>query len=1125
MNTKSILRGVVLSSLVLCAFTPITRAQEILWNVGSDDDQWNLTGVGGGPAAWFVQENWVDNALPGDPYSVAVDQQADNDYYFAGEYYTVIEGNGVYDPVGWLSSNEEAAERALTPGNTVLRYHFNLPSNLLPTDLLSVSFDALNLDETDPARARYGVAVYFNNVLVQEQVVIRPAQFGVDYTTPAFTLESVSAVAGAGYDNIVTLKGTDYSSDGGGQWMGIDYVQLNREASALPKPFFPWSVGTDDNAWATGNGGGANATFVEGNGTVNALPGSSTSTETAGGADNDYYLAGKYDTVIAGNGTYTPVGLVQVNEEAAERGFAGQENELRYHFNLPATLQPSDLVAVTFDPLSLDTSGADPRYGVEVYVNGVLVLPEVIIRPAQLNAPITTPAFTLASAGAQLGLGPDNIVTLRGISYSAAGGGDSLGIDFVRFKPMPQPPVVPWSVGRNDNGHPAGDGGGAAASFVQENGVINPLPGSPNSPEVDGQADNDYYLAGIYNAVIAGNGVYGPVGDVPRNEEAAERAFAGGDNDLRYHFNLPDTLTPASQFTFSYKPISLDDSGGDPRYGAAVFVNSVQVAPQVDVRPDLLNRTIFTPPFSLAQVNAQTGQGFDNIISLKGINYSAEGGGNWMGFDYVRLDPVLPPPWPIEVQRDNNGHSGTDGGGANALFVQEAGVNGLPGNPAGGERDQQSDDDYYLAGVYSNVISSVVQMYGEYQPVGTVLVNEYAAERAFAGADNELRYHFNLPESLQPTDQLLVSFDALDLDGTVGLEDPRYGTEVYFNGVLVLPEVVIRQADLDRDYMTAPFTLASVNAQVGPGYDNVVTLKGINYSAEGGGSWMGVDYVQVNPMPQPAFPLAVGLDDNGWPAGDGGGANATFVQEANVNSPPGNPNNRELAQQADDDYYFAGVYSNVIASVTVMYGDYEPVGIVPRNEEAAERAFAGSDNELRYHFNLPTSLKPTNELAITFDALNLQDLDEINGVTDPRYGIEIYFNGTLVQDEIVIRTNELDVDYTTAPFTLASVNATVGSGYDNVVTLKGIPYSAEGGGNWMGIDYVRVQAPGDAELPEFLTAVVSNSELTLTWKGGGNLEWAPAVTGPWTVISPAPSSPYVESVPAAQANRFYRLKK
>lgn len=1090
--------------------------------MGTDDNAWNLSGAGGGPAAIFVQENGTVNPLPGDPYSQPFDGQADNDYYLRGEYYNVIESNGIYDPVGWLGDNEEAAERALTPGNFELRYHFNLPANLKPTDLLSVRFDMLNLEGGVPD-PRYGVAVYFNSVLVQEQVVIRQPQLDVDYTTPAFTLESVNAVAGPGYDNIVTLRGTDYSADGGGRWMGVDYVELTKEVSALPKPSFPWSVGADDNAWSTGDGGGANATFVAGNGSVNALPGRAVSTETAGGADNDYYLAGKYDTVIPGNGTYTPVGLVQVNEEAAEGGFTGQENMLRYHFNLPTSLQASDLVAVTFDPLSLDTGAADPRYGVEIYVNGVLVLPEVVIRPAALNQPITSPAFTLASVNAQLGLGPDNILMLRGISYAAAGGGDSLRLDFVRFKPMPQPPVVPWSVGRNDNAWPAGDGGGRSTTFVQENGTINPLPGSPNSPETNQQADNDYYFAGIYSAVIPANGNYLPVGDVPRNEEAAERAFAAADNDLRYHFNLPAALSLDAQFTFSYEPMNLDDSAIDPRYGAAVYVNNVLVQPEVVVRPDQLNRTIFTPPFTLAKVNAQVGAGADNIVSLRGINYSAEGGGNWMGFDYVRLDPVLPPPWPLDVGRDDNGHSGSDGGGANALFVQETGVNGLPGNPAGGDVDQQSDDDYYFAGSYTKAIPSVVQMYGDYEPVGTVLVNEYAAERAFAGADNELRYHFNLPASLRPNDYLTVSFDALSLDGSGG--DGHYGAEVYFNGVLVGPEVIIRTSDFDFDYTTAPFTLASVSAQVGAGHDNIVTLKGINYSAEGGGNWMGIDYLQVNPMPEPVFPLAVGQDDNGWPVGDGGGPNATFVQEAGVNDLPGNPRSRELAQQADDDYYFAGVYSNVIASVAAMYGDYTPAGLVPRNEEAAERAFAGSDNELRYHFNLPASLKPTNQVAITFDAFNLQDPDEV-AVTDPRYGIEIYFNGMLVQNEIVIRTNQLDVALTTPPFTLASVNAAMGAGYDNVVTLKGINYSLEGGGNWMGLDYVRLHDARDTgEPPKFTSSTVSNGKLTLTWTGTGRLERAPAVIGPWTPISPSPTSPYTEDVLPNEKSRFYRLQK
>src|SRR5688572_18111516 len=102
-----------------------------------------------------------------------------------------------------------------------------------------------------------------------------------------------------------------------------------------------------------------------------------------------------------------------------------------------------------------------------------------------------------------------------------------------------------WTVGLDDEGWPVGDGGGANASFVQENAVINPLPGVFDSPEVNQQADNDYYFAGSYltaiPSVIAESGDYTPVGDVAADEEAAERAFAAADNDLRYHFNLPPT--------------------------------------------------------------------------------------------------------------------------------------------------------------------------------------------------------------------------------------------------------------------------------------------------------------------------------------------------------------------------------------------------------------------------------------------------------------------------------------------------------------------------------------------------------------------------------------------------------
>ena len=898
-------------------------------------------------------------------------------------------------------------------------------------------------------------------------------------------------------------------------------------ASSLPtQAQFLWAVGLDDNGWPAGDGGGPNASFVQENGVINPLPGNPASPEVNGQADNDYYFAGIYSqtipSVVALYGDYVPVGVVAVNEEAAERAFAAADNDLRYHFNLADTLQPTDLLSVTFDALNLHTDGqTDPRYGIEVYFNGVLVQPQIIIRPAQTGKAYTTPQFSLASVNGQVGAGFDNIVSLKGINYNADGGGNWMGIDYVQLNPPgPAIPaaVFPWAVGLDDNGWPLGDGGGPNTSFVQENGAINPLPGSPVSTEVPQGADNDYYFAGLYTTVIAGNGAYAPVGLVPVNEEAAERAFAGGDNDLRYHFNLPNTMAPGDLVAVTFEPLNLDDPNAvntDPRYGVEVYFNGVLVQPEVVIRPAQLRQAFTTPAFTLGSVQAQVGAGFDNIVSLRGVNHGAEGGGQWMGFDYVQLNPattLIPPPvLPWAVGLDDDAWTIGDGGGPNATFVENDGtVNPLPGSPINEEIDQLADNDYYFAGAYTTVIAGN----GSYVPVGLVPVNEEAAERGFAGADNELRYHFNLPISVSPDTLLSVTFDALNLGAGT---DPRYGVEVYVNGVLVQPQIVIRAAQLGVANTTARFTVASVNAQVGPGFDNIVTLKGISYNASGGGDSMGIDYVRLDPHPGVTFPWAVGKDDDGNPAGNGGGPNTSFVQEnGSINALPGRPNNPEVDQQSDNDYYFAGEYTTTITSVTDLYGPYTPVGVVLANEEGAERAFAAADNDLRYHFNIPTSVQPGDLLAVTYDALSLHT----DGQSDPRYGIEVYFNGVLVQPQLIIRPAQLGLANTTPEFTLASVNGAVGPGFDNIVSLKGINYSGDGGGNWMGFDYVqlnRVQF-------KFLAPTLSGGKLTLNWTGGGLLESAPTMLGPWATVDAALGSPYTEDLVAGQ-NRFYRLVK
>jgi hypothetical protein len=1118
-------------SLLLSA--PLASEAQLLWTVGIDDNDHPM-GDGGGPNASFVQENGTINPLPGVPNSPEVNQQADNDYYLAGSYTTaipsVIAFYGDYTPVGEVAVNEEAAERAFAASDNDLRFHFNLPDTLQPTNFLSVTFDAVSLHTDGQSDPRYGIEVYFNGVLVQTQIVIRPPQMNVDYTTPVFTLESVNAQVGAGFDNIVSLKGINYNNDGGGNWMGIDYVQLNMHAQFIPPPVFPLAIGLNDDDHPVGDGGGPNATFVQENGTINPLPGVPNSPEVDRQADNDYYFAGNYTTVIAGNGAYTPVGLVPVNEEAAERAFAGDDLDLRYHFNLPNTLSPSDRVAISFDALSLDDSAGltDRRFGVEVYFNGVKVQPEVVIRPGQLGVTFTTPSFTLGSVNAAVGSGPDNIVSLRGISYANEGGGNWMGIDYVQVNLSTNsvlPPILPWQVGLNDDGWPEGDGGGPNAAFIPADNFNNPLPGNPLNDEGGFDADDDYYFGGAYTSVIPGNGTYTPAGLVYFNEEAIAREFIGTDNERRIHFNLPTTLQPEDVLAVTFDPLSLDFSGSDPRYGVEVYFNGVLVMTQLVIRPAQLGIPIMTAQFTAASVNAQVGPGFDNIVTLRGISYSDQNGGNTLGLDFVRLTPFPRLTFPLLVGRDDNGWPTGNGGGPNTSFVQEnGGINALPGRPDNPEVNQQGDNDYYFAGEYRTTIDSAVAYYGAYTPVGLVLANEEGAERAFAAADNDLRYHFNLPTEVSPEDVLYITFDANNLDQRVEIPDPRYGVEVYFNGVQVMTQTVIRPAQLGIDYRTPGFTASSVNAQIGAGFDNIVSLKGINYDAEGGGNWMGIDYVQIHTFKPGPFPWTVGRDDNAWPVGDFGGANASFVQEnGTINPLPGAPTSLAVVEQdpprmgGDNDYYFAGDYSTLIDSVVARYGTYTPVGLVTANEGGAERAFANADNDLRYHFNLPTSLGPDDVLSVTFDALNLHQ----DGTTpDSRYGVEVYFNGVLVQTQIVIRPAQLGIDYTTPSFTLASVNARTGLGFDNVVSLRGISYAAEGGGSWMGIDYVQL----NEGRPQFLPAAVSGGTITLNWIGGGQLEWSPTITGPWTPISPAPSSGYSEAVVAGQ-NRFYRLKK
>ena len=204
--------------------------------------------------------------------------------------------------------------------------------------------------------------------------------------------------------------------------------------------------------------------------------------------------------------------------------------------------------------------------------------------------------------------------------------------------------------------------------------------------------------------------------------------------------------------------------------------------------------------------------------------------------------------------------------------------------------------------------------------------------------------------------------------------------------------------------------------------------------------------------PEGALVWTVGLPGDGWPTnlGTGGGPETIFVQGGGTNDLPGNPASSLDAGQTNDDYYFAGVYTTVLDG-----GDYEPVGVVEENEIGAEKAFDGDDLSLRYHFNVPNFIGAATPLWVSWDATNL---DFINEAADPRRGVEVYFNGTLIAEETLIRPEQLGEINKTPTFLLTDVNGEIGEGFDNYVELRGISYFGDEGGNWLGIDHVSLNA-------------------------------------------------------------------
>ena len=114
-----------------------------------------------------------------------------------------------------------------------------------------------------------------------------------------------------------------------------------------------------------------------------------------------------------------------------------------------------------------------------------------------------------------------------------------------------------------------------------------------------------------------------------------------------------------------------------------------------------------------------------------------------------------------------------------------------------------------------------------------------------------------------------------------------------------------------------------------------------------------------------------------WRIGDDNGNQSEFAQEnGNQNEPPGDP------AGLDDDYYFAGTYSD------------ELIGVVEQDEEwvTFERALTSGDIFSRIHFNLTDEqAAPGNQFRLTMDLGQLGSAGE-----ESTHDLQVSFNDTVL---------------------------------------------------------------------------------------------------------------------------------
>lgn len=181
-------------------------------------------------------------------------------------------------------------------------------------------------------------------------------------------------------------------------------------------------------------------------------------------------------------------------------------------------------------------------------------------------------------------------------------------------------------------------------TFVAESGT-NALPGVSNSPATDREADDDFYFPGQYDNQVDGGTAYSPLGLVASPELGVERAFAGTDTDLRYHFNFSASHAASDVFTISLALYDMDDDGaGTGAYTGTFNINGVSVGGFVH-NASTLNTTFTSNGFTLGDINATAGAFDDNYVQVSVV---PSGGARWANMNYISMD-VTPVPEPSSI--------------------------------------------------------------------------------------------------------------------------------------------------------------------------------------------------------------------------------------------------------------------------------------------------------------------------------------------------------------------------------------------------------------------------------------------------------------------------------------------